>query len=175
MDKTIIENLKNITEQDHKYLAQLIAKHYETSSIQFIDSVKDTIKTMDAFQKEIRNNSESIKDMANKWKKVFALFNNDYIALGLFAEEHKVKSYIASGFVTFNAEFYDVVVTNRDNAYEEVSGAIDGCDINSDTGFGSGTTNDVSVDDIETRFTLEPFSKIQNDYCPQPVESKQKA
>ena len=173
MDKTIIENLKNITEQDHKYLAQLITKHYETSSIQFIDSVKDTVNEMVSYQKGRTDNA--FGDMIKEWKKVFALFNNDYIALGLFAEEHKVKSYVASGTATFSTDFYDVVITDEDDAYDEVSNQIDGCDINLSTGYGSGTQDNISVDDIETRFTLEPFSKIQNDYCPQPVESKQKA
>jgi len=103
---------------------------------------------------QIDNNSllRDIRDGFNKnnlkwgaWSRTFDLFNNDYIALGLFAEEHTKKTYFASDTATFRGDFDDAEISEEDTVYDEVSNQMDGCEINLGTGFGIGTTEDVDV------------------------------
>ena len=148
MDKKILDNMTLMTEEDYTLIKRLIENYYKDTSIAFADTLKDIYS----------------EGKSEGWDKVMRIFNNDYVALGLFVEEHKSETYTASGNAHISCEFSDVEIEDPDNAHEEVSAQIYGADLSLHSGYSSGDVDDFSIEDVNKQYSLDPFAKIQKDY-----------
>ena len=86
MNKEVLETIKKMTKQDYDYLNAHIKRHYKTSSIQYVDSVRDAV-VQSAEKSSIDANE---KERLNEWQRVFALFNNDYIVKDYYINQYNM-------------------------------------------------------------------------------------
>ena len=157
---------------DYDFIQRLITKYYKTSSIQFADSVRDYAVLL---TEKRSDPDKETKEAIERFDKAFALFNKDYIALGLFAEEHAEEHHTACGTATYTPYFSDIEVTDKDNAEEEVGEQLYGCSVSTETGDAdAGGYDDLQIDRIETEISLTSYEEILKEYGTTKEELKEK-